>query len=88
MSKHIIQPFLSKTVSLLTAESVAQQNLFEKLASTTKSTILTTVEPHTHHKYADQLAKLSANSNIKVVPFFQPLLYDHFRREKVEFEHK
>ncbi len=88
MAKHIIQPFLSKTVSLLTAESIARQNLFEKLAATSKSTILTTVEAHTHFKYADQLAKMSANKNVKVVPYFQPLLYDHFRMEKVEFEHK
>lgn len=52
MNTYKIQPFLSKTVSLLTAESVFKQNLFEKLQKTTKSTILTTVEHETHTKYA------------------------------------
>ncbi len=88
MNPYKIQPFLTKAVSLLTAESIFKQNLFEKLQTTTKSTILTTVEHETHTKYAEQLLKLKSNSNIKVVPYFQPLVNHHYQLEKTELENK
>ena len=43
MNSYTIQPLLSKAVNLLTVEAVAAQNLFDKVAATSKSTILTTV---------------------------------------------
>jgi phosphoglycerate-specific signal transduction histidine kinase len=70
MNSYSIQPLLSKAVNLLTVEAVAAQHLFEKVANTTKSTILTTVEATTHTTYAEQLTKLSANPNIRVVPYY------------------
>ena len=88
MNSYTIQPLLTKAVNLLTVEAVAAQNLFDKVAATSKSTILTTVEAPTHLTYADQLAKIGKNPNVRVVPYYEPMLYHHYREEKTEFEHK
>jgi len=88
MKTYSIQPLLSKAVNLFTVEAIASQQLFEKVATTSKSTIVTTVEALTHKTYSEQLAGLSKNPNIRVVPYYEPMLYHHFRQEKVEFQHK
>ena len=43
MSAYRIQPIISKAVNLFTLESVVSNNLYDKVAKTNKSTILTTV---------------------------------------------
>ena len=88
MTSFRLQPFISKAVNLLTLESVVSNNLYDKVAKTNKSTILTTVFPWTHQMYAPEMARISKNPNVKVAPYYLPLVYHHYQVGKEPFENK
>jgi hypothetical protein len=73
-----IAKLAGKMQQIITLETIIRRNLVEKIRNTSKPTIITTVHPNTHLMHAEQIKILEGNELNRFVPYYAPLIYEHY----------